>query len=330
MIIDMHSHYIPLDAVAAAGADVATVERGDDGRYTFRAAGQTLTLDPQLFELERQRADLRRAGLDRRTLMLPPFALLYELPAAAGPRWAQAVNEATAAVAASHADEFVGFATVPLQDVPAALAELDRAVGALGLRGVEIATNIAGVELDDPALEPFWTLTERLRVPILVHPHAVAGASRMGDYYFRNLVGNPMETALAGARLLFGGVIERHPDLRIILAHGGGALPQLVGRLRHGYEVRPEARNRATDPLAGLGKLYYDTIVFDHRVLRHLAAVAGADQIVLGTDYPFDMAEDAPLAFVRESGLGDEAIARILGSGERLLADVRAGRGGEK
>ncbi|HEX5908981.1 MAG TPA: hypothetical protein VFY44_00720, partial [Thermoleophilaceae bacterium] len=97
MIVDMHSHYIPLGAVAAAGADVATVERGNDGRYTFRAADQVLTLDPQLFELERQRAGLRRQGLDRRTLMLPPFALLYELPAAAGRRWARAVNDATAA-----------------------------------------------------------------------------------------------------------------------------------------------------------------------------------------------------------------------------------------
>jgi aminocarboxymuconate-semialdehyde decarboxylase len=324
MIIDMHSHYIPLDAVAAAGAEVATVERRSDGRYTFRAAGQALTLDPRLFELERQRADLRRQGLDRRTLMLPPFALLYELPADAARRWARAVNEATAAVAARHGDEFVGFATVPLQDVPAALAELEWAVGTLGLRGVEIATNIAGVELDAPALEPFWALAARLRVPILVHPHAVAGANRMGDYYFRNLIGNPVETALAGARLLFGGVIERHPDLRIILAHGGGALPQLVGRLRHGYAVRPEARDRAADPLSGIGRLYYDTIVFDHRVLRHLVAVAGADQVVLGTDYPFDMAEDAPLSFVRDSGLDDDAIARILGSGERLLAAVAA------
>jgi aminocarboxymuconate-semialdehyde decarboxylase len=329
MIIDMHSHYIPLAAVAAAGADVATVERQCDGRYTFRAVGQSLTLDPQLFELERQRADLRNSGLDRRTMMLPPFALLYELPALAGRRWARAVNDTTAAVAARHAGEFVGFATVPLQDVPAAVAELDRAIGTLGLRGVEIATNIAGVELDDPALEPFWSLAARLRVPILVHPHAVAGANRMGDYYFRNLIGNPVETALAGARLLFGGVIERHPDLRIILAHGGGALPQLVGRLQHGYGVRPEARNRASDPLAGIGKLYYDTIVFDHPALRHLAAVAGADQVVLGTDYPFDMAEDAPLPFVRESGLPADAIARILDSGERLIAAVAAGRGGE-
>lgn len=324
MFIDMHSHYIPLEAVAAAGADVAAVARGDDGRYTFRSGGGALTLDPQLFELDRQRADLRRQGLDRRTLMLPPFALLYELPPDAGRRWARAVNEATAAVATQHPDEFVGFATVPLQDVPQAVTELERAIGTLGLRGVEIAANIAGVELDDPRLDPFWAIAEGLRVPILVHPHAVAGVNRMGEYYFRNLIGNPVETALAGARLLFGGVIERYPDLRVILAHGGGVLPQLIGRLQHGYEVRPEARNRAADPLAGITRLYYDTIVFDHRMLRHLATVAGADQVVLGTDYPFDMAEDAPLPFVRESGLPPEEIDRILISGERLLADVRA------
>jgi aminocarboxymuconate-semialdehyde decarboxylase len=322
MIIDMHSHYIPLDAVAAVGPDVVAVERAADGGYTFRAGAASLHLEPQLFDLERQRADLRRQGLDRRTLMLPPFALLYELPAEAGRRWARAVNDATAAVAREQADAFVGFATVPLQDVPPAVDELRRAITDLGLRGVEIATNIHEVELDDPALEPFWAVAEELRVPILVHPHAVAGANRMGEYYFRNLVGNPTETALAGARLLFGGVLARYPDLRFILAHGGGTLPQLIGRLAHGVAVRKEAVARTADPLAGLSRLYFDTIVFDHRMLRHLATVAEGGHVVLGTDYPFDMAEDDAIGFVRSSGLAEQEIAGILDSGERLIAAV--------
>jgi aminocarboxymuconate-semialdehyde decarboxylase len=322
MIIDMHSHYIPLAAVAAVGPDVVAVERAADGGYIFRAGAASLHLEAQLFDLERQRADLRRQGLDRRTMMLPPFALLYELPSAAGQRWARAVNDATAAVAREQADAFVGFATVPLQDVPPAVDELRRAITDLGLRGVEIATNIHGVELDDPTLDPFWAVAEELRVPILVHPHAVAGANRMGDYYFRNLVGNPTETALAGARLLFGGVLARYPDLRFILAHGGGTLPQLIGRLAHGIAVRKEAVARTADPLAGLSRLYFDTIVFDHRMLRQVAAVAGSGHIVLGTDYPFDMAEDDPLGFVRASGLAEQEIASILDSGERLVAAV--------
>jgi aminocarboxymuconate-semialdehyde decarboxylase len=321
MIIDMHSHYIPLDAVAAVGPDVVAVERATDGGYVFRAGAASLHLEAQLFDLELQRTDLRRQGLDRRTLMLPPFALLYELPAEAGRRWARAVNDATAAVAREQADAFVGFATVPLQDVPAAVDELRRAIATLGLRGVEIATNIHGVELDDPALDPFWAVAEELRVPILVHPHAVAGANRMGDYYFRNLIGNPVETALAGARLLFGGVLARYSDLRVILAHGGGALPQLVGRLAHGSAVRKEAVARTADPLAGLSRLYFDTIVFDHRMLRQVAAVAGGGHVVLGTDYPFDMAEDDPIGFVRASGLAEQEIA-VLDSGERLVAAV--------
>src|SRR5215212_2294651 len=148
MIIDMHSHYIPLDAVAAVGPDVVAVTRTADGGYTFRAGNSALTLDARLFDLELQHADLRRQGLDRRTMMLPPFALLYELPVADGVRWARAVNDATAAVAREQADLFVGFATVPLQDVPLAVDELRRAIGTLGLRGVEIAANINGVELD--------------------------------------------------------------------------------------------------------------------------------------------------------------------------------------
>ena len=141
----------------------------------------------------------------------------------------------------------------------------------------------------------------------------------MHDYHLQNLVGNPAETALAGARLLFGGVLERHPELRVILSHGGGALPYLAGRLRHGWEVRAECKVRATAPLDGLGRLYYDTIVFDPRALRYLVETVGASQVVLGTDYPFDMAEDRPLALVRESGLDPADADTILTNGAMIL-----------
>src|SRR5204862_7962028 len=148
--------------------------------------------------------------------------LQYELSAEAGVRWARALNDGLAAAARAFPDAFVGLATLPLQDLPAALAELERAVHDLGLAGVEIATNLNGVELDDPTLDPFWARAEALRLAVLIHPHYVAGAGRMGGYHLANLVGNPAETALAGARLLFGGVLERFARLRLIRAHGGG------------------------------------------------------------------------------------------------------------
>lgn len=305
VITDLHCHFFPAEAIARAG--LGTVEPRGGNRLRLTTATLDTELEAGLVDLERHAADMRRQGVAHRAISVPPFLLQYQLPPAAGAAWARAVNDGIAAAIAGREEHFSGLATLPLQDVPAALRELERAVGELGLRGVEIATNIAGVELDDERLEPFWALVERLEAPVLVHPHDVVGTGRMGDYYLRNLVGNPVETALAGARLLFGGVLERHPGLMVILSHGGGALPQLVGRLRHGWEVRPEATLRAERPLEGLRQLFYDTVVFDAAVLRHIVAVAGVAQVVVGTDYPFDMGETDPLGFVRGALPADQA-----------------------
>lgn len=317
MIADLHCHFFPAAAASEAGTsiDLALV----DGSWRVSAGGASTTLDPGLIDLDWNIAEMQRQGVGRRALAVPPFLLQYALPAGEGERWARAINDGIAAAIAPYPEQLAGFATVPLQDVPAAVAELERAVAELGFRGVEIATNIAGVELDDPALEPFWDAAQRLGTPILVHPHDVAGVDRMGDYYLRNLVGNPVETAIAGTRLLFGGVLERFPGLAIILSHGGGVLPHLIGRLRHGYGVRPEAQLRASKPIEHLRRLYYDTIVFDAGVLRHLVETVGASQVVLGTDSPFDMAEPDPVAFVRGAGLASSDVESILANGEALL-----------
>jgi aminocarboxymuconate-semialdehyde decarboxylase len=316
--IDLHSHYLPPGAARQADAGI-TVERRLDGRYDLVASGDRRALAAALCDPQLQLADLHEKGLARRVLAVPPFCFLYELPADAGARWCRALNDGIAATARAAVDTFVGFATLPLQVVTAALAELVGAARALDLQGVEIATNVNGVELDAPELEPFWAAVEAAGLPVLIHPHYVVGARRMRDYHLQNLVGNPAETALAGARLLFGGVLERHPELRVILSHGGGALAYLAGRLRHGCEVRAECKVRATAPLDGLRRLYYDTIVFDPRALRYLVETVGASQVVLGTDYPFDMAEDRPLDFVRESGLDPADADTILHNGAMIL-----------
>lgn len=326
MITDLHSHYFPLEAVRQLpDAPVQVTELGD-GTYRLVANGHAFTLDRSLFELDQQRSDLRRQGLDARNLMPPPFTLLYELPPDDGVRWSRALNDAMAAAAAAYPNELIGFATVPLQDVPAAVEEARRAAQDLNLRGIEIATSVNGVGLDDPSLDPFWEVCQALGLPILIHPHYVSGAERMGGYHLRNLIGNPAETALAGARLLFGGVLERFPALHIILSHGGGALPHLVGRLRHGYRVRPECQERASAPIEHMSRLFYDTIVFDHSVLRHVAETVGTSQLILGTDYPFDMSEDQPVAFIRGAGFSDEETCQILNAGDRLIKPASAHR----
>jgi aminocarboxymuconate-semialdehyde decarboxylase len=319
MIIDLHSHYFPLDAVRGVPNSPVQVAEEPDGSVRFTFGGATMHLEAELFSLERQLAALQRQRLDRRVLQPPPFTILYELPPDAGVAWSQCVNDGIAAAAQAHPEAFIGFATVPLQDIDAAVHELDRAITTLGLRGVEILTTINGVGLDTPALDPFWAAVERLDVPMLIHPHYVAAVERLAGYYFRNLIGNPTETAIAGARLLFGGVLERYPGLKIILSHGGGSLPHISGRLDHGYAVRPEARARAKDPHGNLRRLYYDTIVFDPAILRHLVEIAGASQIVLGTDFPFDMGEETPVTFVRESGLPPAEQEMILNAADRLL-----------
>ena len=319
MIIDMHSHFFPLDALRAATALSLDVRDEGNGSHTVHVGHVSLDIDHDLIDLDRQRAAMRRQKLDRRTLMPPPYTILYELAADDGLAWSRLLNDGTSAAARSDPASFVGFATVPLQDPAAAVDELHRAIGDLGLEGVEILSNIDGAGLDDPALEPFWTAVEQLRVPMLIHPNNVLGVDRLGPFYLRNLLGNPTETAQAGARLLFSGVMDRHPAIKIILSHGGGTLPHLMGRLQHGFDVRPECRTFSDDPIARMNRFYYDTVVFNPLILRHVIEIVGIEQVVLGTDFPFDMGETNPVDFVSYAGLGDDARDTILSAGERLL-----------
>jgi aminocarboxymuconate-semialdehyde decarboxylase len=318
VIVDLHSHYLPLSAVRAMDTPLP-VQEGANGALQLVMGGHTHALSEELTNLERQRETMARQGLDQKVLAIPPFLFQYELPAAEGVRWSRMVNDGIAEAVQAAPEAFVGFATLPLQDMTESIRELDRAVEELGLAGIEIATNINGVELDAPALHPLWERAAARRLPILIHPHYVAGASRMGDYHLRNLIGNPAETALAGSRLLFGGVLERYPDLALILSHGGGALPHLIGRLTQGYRVRPECRLHASSPAKLLGAFYFDTIVFDPKVLRHVVDTVGADRIILGTDYPFDMSDDNPVTFVRTADLTEDEAQAILAGGAQLL-----------
>ncbi len=318
MVVDLHSHYIPMDA--ANGADVGIqFERGDDDDVLLFAPSQEMSLEGHLFDLELQRADMHHQRLDRRMLVIPPFCFQYELPAELGARWSRALNDGVHAAAATDPHRFVGFGTVPLQDVPVAIEELERIWGDLRLPGIEIASNINGVELDSPSLDPFWQRVNALELLVLIHPHYIAGTERLGGYYLRNLLGNPFDTAIAASRLVLGGVLERHPKLRIILSHGGGAFPFVMGRVLHGFGVRPEARLRADNPADAAKRLFYDTIVFKPQALRYLVEAFGAEQVILGTDYPFDMGMRQPVDFVERSGLEESDIHQILTNGDRLL-----------
>jgi aminocarboxymuconate-semialdehyde decarboxylase len=267
------------------------------------------------------------AGVDVQVLSPWTDLTAYALERDQAVAWARLYNETLAEEAASDPGRFRAVGTVPLASPEAAGEELRRAIGELGLVGAEIATRVEGAELDDPSLEPFWTAADETGALVLVHPLRPLDGRGISRYRLGNLVGNPAETTIAGAHLVFGGVLERHPALRVCLVHGGGFLPYQAGRLERGYAAQPErtAANLTRSPREWLRHLYYDTVLHDPRALAFLVDVVGESQVLLGSDYPFAMGEPRPVKAVREAGLSGGALAAVLGgNARRLLEDLGA------
>ncbi len=320
--IDVHAHLVPRDALARLGW-----LRIADGEAVVRVGDRWHPVPRALVDPDALLEDGAAHGIGVRVVSLPPFLLRHDLPPGDGLAYSRAMNDGLALLARRAGGRLRVLATVPLQDPLAAAAEARRACDALGCDGVAIAASVAGrVELDDPALAPFWEACERLDLLVFLHPHDVAGAARMQRYHLRNLVGNPTETALGAAYLIFGGVLARHPGLRVLLAHGGGALPWLLGRLDRGFAVRPECSGAAVPPSQQARRFFYDTLVFSPPALRALVAWVGPAQVVLGTDAPFDMSDPHPVTTVAQAlGDGDARHAVLAGNAVRLLPSARRG-----
>jgi aminocarboxymuconate-semialdehyde decarboxylase len=253
-------------------------------------------------------------------ICLPPFFFAYLAKTEEAAAICRAGNEALAATAACAPARFSPFATVPLQDPHAAVRELFYAVEELGCWGVEIGSSVGATPLDDPALDRFWAACCELDVPVFMHPHHELGGLRAAPYYLGNLFGNPSETGLIAARLIFAGVFERFPNLHMILAHAGGTLPAIMGRLDHGYRVRPETKTIPQPPSAYVRRLFFDTIAHDDALLAYLVERVGPSHVVVGTDRPFDMGIDDPRGTVATiPGLDDDERAAILGENVRRL-----------
>lgn len=264
-----------------------------------------------------------RMGVDVQGLATFVSEYFYWAPGPAGAEAARIQNDRLAAAAADHPDRFVPLgATVPLQDVDRAIGEMDRAVDELGFKGLQIGGTVDGRNLDEPRFRPFWAAVEAKGIPVILHPNGFPESRRLGDYFLVNCIGNPLETMVAASRMIFSGLFEEHPGIELVLLHGGGYLPFYAARADHTWKVRPETRVHIPEhpPSHYMKRLYYDTVVFQPLYLRHLIEVVGADRVMLGTDFPFDMSETDPLALIDSTeGLGEDQRAAIKGGNAARL-----------
>src|SRR5881397_2123808 len=239
--------------------------------------------------------DEKRIGVHALSLTTP---MVNWASPALGLALAQAYNDAAAAAHGRHPERFVGLAILPMQDAQLALRELERAAKLPGMRGMYLATNVNGVDLDEKRFWDVYGRAEELGWAIFLHPVETIGRERTGKYYLRNLLGNPYDTGVAAAHLIFGGVLDRFPKLEVNLPHAGGAFPGLIGRLDHGTKVRPELRHMKRLPSEYLRRFTYDTIGHNDQTNLNLIRLVGADRVVLGSDYCFDMGLTDPLGDV--------------------------------
>jgi aminocarboxymuconate-semialdehyde decarboxylase len=280
-------------------------------------------ISDQLTTPEARLEPMDRMGVEIQGLATFVSEYFYWAPATAAAESARIQNDHLAAVAEAHPDRFALFgATVPLQDVDLAIAEMDRAVDELGFKGLQIGGTVDGHNLDEPRFRPFWAAVEAKGIPVILHPNGYPESQRFSDYFLVNCVGNPLETMVAATRMIFSGLFEEHPGIKLVLLHGGGYLPFYASRSDHTWEVRPETRVAIPDrpPSDYMEMLYYDTMVFQPLYLRHLIEVVGSDRVMLGTDYPFDMGETDPVGLIDATeGLSDEERAAIKGGNAARL-----------
>lgn len=325
LVVDIHAHYFPeayLRAIEMEGeAFGVRLDRSQPDAPAIQV-GPVLggPLRPAFYDLDLRRKEMDRQGVQVHALSLT-HPMVYWADGALGHRLARVVNDAMTAAHTAFPDRFVGLATLPLQEPGRAVEELDRAAGLSGIRGVYLGTNVNGRELSDPDFLPVWARIAALRLPVFLHPLHVIGAERLVPYYLGNLLGNPFDTAVAAAHLIFGGILDRFPRLTVCLPHAGGAFPYLVGRLDRGRRVRRECAHLRRPPSAYLRRFTYDTLSHAPDALRYLIGLVGADRVMLGSDYCFDMGYERPVEVVtRLARLSRSDQTRILGgNAARLL-----------
>ena len=298
--IDIHAHWYPEEWLKLFEKDGpkegARLERSPKG-YLIRTERITNAFDDEFVNLDLRLQGMRRQRVDMHALSLTA-PMVYWASAGLGLALSQAYNDAASAAHVRHPEQFVGLAMLPMQAPDLALAELERCAKLPGMRGLYLATNINGADLDEKRFWDIYAKAEELGWTVYLHPVDTIGRERTTRYYLKNLLGNPYDTGVAAASLIFGGVLDAFPNLEVNLPHAGGTFPWLIGRLDHGTRVRPELKHMQRMPSEYLRRFSYDTIGHDDRINSNLVRLVGADRVLLGSDYCFDMGLTDPVASV--------------------------------
>jgi aminocarboxymuconate-semialdehyde decarboxylase len=327
VVIDFHTHILPPQwpDLAARFDDPRwpRIEHLDDCSANILLEGRVFRrVGRSCYEAERRLEDMDRVGVDHQVLSPVPVMFSYWADGVSAHELSAHLNDHIADVIRDHPDRFAGLATVPLQDPRRATEELQRCVGELGLAGVEIGTTVAGEDLSAARFEEFFTCAEQLGAVVFVHPWQGPSAKRLSDFYFPYTIGMPAETTYAFGALVFSGLLERHPGLRVVFAHAGGCAPYLIGRMTRGWEIHEPARQRLSQsPMESIRRCWFDSIAGDPHSLELLVARVGSDRVVLGSDYPFIMGEARPGELLERTSLSAAQKTHVLGATSAALLE---------
>lgn len=323
-IVDCHTHtYSPSAEALVKGRYSASDlpyqrDMADDSKATD--AQQIKEIAPKFRDVQVRLDDMAAMRVDVQVVAPAPGQQHYWAEPSLNVALSREQNDHVAGMVRSRPERFVGMGTLPMRDVRAAQDEATRSVEELGLRGFQIDSHVNDLELSDRSFDPLYQTLARLDVPLFVHPLGFSHGHRLKDFFMVNAVGQPLEEVIATAHFIFGGVLDRFPDLKVCVAHGGGYFPYYIGRMDHTWEVRPEVRKLIPDPPSSyLRRMWFDSCVFRSDALEQLVELAGADRVMLGSDYPFDMADHDPRRVIDESDLAPADRDAILGGNAKAM-----------
>lgn len=328
--IDTHTHILTQETAALLtkeGAKVTIAPDADGANATLDVMGTAYRPFPRGgYDIAQRLRDMDATHVDMQVLSATPQTYLYNIEPARAVVTAAIQNDQMAKHVAANPHRFAAIGTLPMQAPDKAADELRRIMTRLGLKGAMFASNIMGKNLDDPSFEPVWATAQELGAFVFIHPNNIAGADRQKSYYLNNLIGNPLDTTIAAACLIFGGVMDRYPKLKVCLAHGGGFTPYQAARWEHGWAVRPEPKKTVKEQPREIAKrFYYDTILHSAKVLEFMIGHVGSDRVVLGSDYPYDMGMLDCVDHVRGLSVSDGVKTAILHDTAQKLLPGGAG-----